>query len=772
MRQRISGRFLTLLAVVGPGAALICVASLAAQTKPEVEQRIDDLIRRMTLEEKLGQMSQSTSMQIPLSDQIREEIRHGRWGSFLNAGGPKEREEAQRIARTESRLKIPLLFGRDVIHGYRTVFPIPLGQAASWDAALVRQAAHTAALEATADRIRWTFAPMIDIARDPRWGRMAESLGEDPYLTSVLGVAMTKGLQGESLASPTSLAATAKHFAGYGAVEAGREYNSTWIPEDLLRDVYLRPFRAVRDAGIASFMTAFNALNGVPATGDVFLLDQVLRREWKYDGLVVTDYTAIPEMMAHGYAADDADAAYKALRAGVDMEMVSTTFFDTMKSLVAKGQVRMDAIDNAVRNILRLKFRLGLFDSPDTPPPAPSLQPARDIAKRLATESAVLLKNQGDLLPLNAAVGKIAVIGPLADSPVDQMGTWTMDGRPEDVVTPLAALRSRLGNDRVVYAPALKNSRDSSHDGFAAALDAARSADVVLLFLGEEQILSGEAHSRAFLDLPGAQDTLASEIAQVGKPVVAIILAGRPLTFHATAEESRAILYSFHPGTMGGPAIADLLFGDAAPSGKLPVTFPRTVGQVPIYYAHLNTGRPPQPSDLGIPFGNPVNPQGYRSKYIDIDYTPEYPFGFGLSYTKFEYSNLRLSQPALHAGESLNVSAEIANTGHRDADEIVQLYIHEKVASIVRPVRELKGFRRVHIKAGGRTTVTLPLTADDLAFWNERNQFVTEPGEFDVWLAPDSASGLHGTFTFAGRRASPATTSPRQTQSPRRQPQH
>jgi beta-glucosidase len=742
----------------------------SAQSTPELERRIDDLIGRMTIEEKLGQMSQSTSMQIPLSDQIRGEIRRGRWGSFLNAGGPKERAEAQRIARTESRLKIPLLFGRDVIHGYRTVFPIPLGQAASWDPDLVQQAARMAALEATSDGIRWTFAPMIDIARDPRWGRIAESLGEDPWLAGALGVAMTKGLQGESLRSPTSLAATAKHFAGYGAVEAGREYNSTWIPEELLRDVYLRPFLAVRNAGIASFMTAFNALNGVPATGDAFLLDQVLRREWKYDGLVVTDYTAIPEMIAHGYAADDADAAYKALRAGVDMEMVSTTFFDAMKSLVAKGQVRMESVDNAVRNILRLKFRLGLFDAPDTAPPPPPVQPARDIAHRLATESVVLLKNEGAVLPLKASVGKIAVIGPLADSPTDQMGTWTMDGRPEDVVTPLAALRSRLGNDRVALAPGLKNSRDTSHDGFPAALDAARSADDVLLFLGEEQILSGEAHSRAFLDLPGAQDALVSEIAGTGKPVIVIILAGRPLTFHAAAAKSRAILYSFHPGTMGGPALADVLFGDAAPSGKLPVTFPRTVGQVPLYYAHLNTGRPPTASDLGIPFGDPVNPVGYRSKYIDIDYTPEYPFGFGLSYTALDYSNLRISQPSLHNGESLSVSAEITNTGSRDADEIVQLYIHQRVASVVRPVRELKGFRRVHIRVGEHTTVTFPLTPEDLAFWNEHNQFVTEPGEFDVWIAPDSTAGVHGMFTLAGRPGAPATALPRRTPSTRRRP--
>lgn len=732
--------FAVTLAVFTLTAPVALPAPAGAQN---TEQRINDLLRRMTLEEKLGQMSQSTAMEIPLTDKIREEIRHGRWGSFLNAGGPAERAEAQRIAVKESRLGIPLLFGRDVIHGYATEFPIPLGQAATWDSGLVQQAARMAALEATADGVRWTFAPMLDISRDPRWGRIAESLGEDPYLTSALGVAMVKGFQGDSLASPTSLAATAKHYAGYGAVEAGREYNSTWIPEELLRDVYLRPFLAVRRAGVASFMTGFNAVNGIPASGNSLLLRQILRGEWKYDGLTVSDYTAIPEMIAHGYAADDADAAFKALRAGLDMEMVSTTYFDTLKAVLARGEIEMKSIDEAVRNILRLKFRLGLFENQQAPAGEIPASGAREVAQRIATESVVLLKNEGRLLPLQKSVGKVAVIGPLADSQADQLGTWAMDGRAANVVTPLAALRARLGSDRVLYAPGLKNSRDAGRDGFAAALTAVQTADAVLLFLGEEQVLSGEAHARAFLDLPGAQDALVSEIARSGKPVIGIIMAGRPLTFHGAAEKMNAILYAWHPGTMGGPAITDLLFGDAVPSGKLAVTFPRTVGQIPIYYAHLNTGRPPLASDLGIPLGDPVNPVGYRSKYIDVDFTPEYPFAYGLSYTTFQYTNLRVSQ----AG-AINVSADIANLGSRDADEVAQLYIHQRVASVVRPVRELKGFRRVHLKAGERTSVEFRLTAEDLSFWNERNQFVAEPGQFEVWIAPDSVSGLHGEFTW------------------------
>jgi beta-glucosidase len=726
---------------------LALVAGLHSAGPPDIELRVNALLARMTLDEKIGQMSQSTSMQPPLSDQIKDQIRKGRWGSFLNAGAPRDREEAQRIARKESRLGIPLLFGRDVIHGYRTIFPIPLGQSASWDPDLIREAARIAAREATSEGIRWTFAPMLDITRDPRWGRVAETLGEDPYLTGVLGAAMIRGFQGESLDQPDSLAACAKHYVGYGAAEAGRDYNSTWIPEILLRDVYLRPFHAARDAGVASVMTAFNSLNGVPASGNRFTVHQILRDEWKFDGMVVSDYQSITEMIQHGYAADPRDAALKAVQAGVNMEMVSTSYFDNLKSLVQTGRIGIRNIDESVRNILRLKFRLGLFDDQpaqvaDTAPSAAT----RDAAKRLASESVVLLKNDGNILPLSKAVQKIAVIGPLADSPVDQMGSWAMDGRPEDVETPLAALRRTLGSERIVYARGLQNSRDMSHDGFRVAVDAARAANVVLLFLGEEQILSGEARSRAFLNLPGAQEALVDEIAQVGKPMVAVILAGRPLTFHDVASKVNSILYAWHPGTMGGPAIAGLLTGDSAPSGKLTITFPRTVGQVPIYYAHLNTGRPPEPEQRGIPMGDPGNPVGYTSKYLDVDSTPEYPFGFGLSYTTFEYSNLRLSAPQVRLGNRLTISADVTNSGSYEADEVAQLYTRELVASVSQPVRELKGFRRVHLKPGEKAAVTFTLSTNDLAFYNERQQLVTEPGRFHVWIAPDSARGVEGEF--------------------------
>jgi len=719
---------------------------LQAAPSADIEVRITSLLTRMTLDEKIGQMSQSTSMTTPLSGQIKEEIRRGRWGSFLNAGSPQDRAEAQRIALKESRLGIPLLFGRDVIHGYRTIFPIPLGQSASWDPDLIEQAARIAAHEAFADGIRWTFAPMVDITRDPRWGRVAEGLGEDPYLASRLAVSMIHGFQSDSLSSTGAIAASAKHYVGYGAAEAGREYNSTWVPEGQLREVYLPPFQAASDAGVATFMPGFNALNGVPATGNLFTLQKILRGEWNFKGMVVSDYTAIPEMIQHGYAANTADAARKALLAGVDMEMVSTTYFDHLKTLVEKGLVDRRAIDAAVRNILRLKFQLGLFDQSPPVPVEPPAAEALEIAKRLATESIVLLKNDTHILPLSKSNEKIAVIGPLADSPVDQMGTWTMDGRASDVQTPLAALREKLGDARVLYSPGLKNSRDLARDGFEDALQKARMADVVLLFLGEEQILSGEAHSRAFLDLPGAQEALVNEIAKLGRPLVTVVLAGRPLTFHETAAKSKAILYGWHPGTMGGPAIADLLFGDAVPSGKLTITFPRTVGQVPIYYAQLPTGRPASSSDLGIPLGNPVNPVGYVSKYVDVDFTPEFPFGYGLSYSDFKYSNLRVSAPKLRMGGLLTLAADITNTGAVAADEIVQLYVHQDVASVSRPVRQLKGARRVHLKPGETVNVQFLVTTKDLAFYNQRMQLLTEPGTFHFWIAPDSARGIEGKF--------------------------
>ena len=726
---------------------IMSLAHVATPATPDIEKRIDALLGRMTLEEKLGQMSQSTSMQTPLSDELKQQIRSGRWGSFLNAGLPADRAEAQRIAVKESRLGIPLLFGRDVIHGYRTVFPIPLGQAASWNPELIEKAAALAAKEANTEGIHWTFAPMLDITRDPRWGRVAETLGEDPFLTGRLGAAMIRGFQA---GAPGSVAACAKHFAGYGAAEAGRDYNSTFISENQLREVYLPPFRAAVESGVRTFMTSFNALNGVPATGNRYLLETILRKEWGFTGLVVSDYESILEMVKHGTAADAGEAALQAVTAGVDMEMVSTTYFDHLPKLVREGKVSMSSIDAAVRRILRLKFELGLFDNP-----LPSARPvqmtadARELSRQCALQSLVLLKND-KTLPITDKVERIAVIGPLADSPADQMGSWVMDARPEEAETPLASLRKRYGPDRITYVAGLKNSRDTSRDQFDAAVSAAKGSDVVLLFLGEEQILSGEARSRAFLTLPGAQESLVEEIAKTGRPVVTIILAGRPLTFHDVTGRSAAVLYAWHPGTMGGPAIVDVLSGAASPSGRLPITFPRTVGQIPIYYAHLNTGRPALASEGGIPMGTPVDPQGYTSKYLDVDLTPEYPFGFGLSYGAFDYSATRVSSPTFGRREAITLSADVTNTSDIECDEVAQLYVRDVVGSVARPVRELKGFRRVHLKPGQKQTVTFTLSEKDLAFYNRSMQLVTEPGEFYAWIARDSASGLPAVFRLRG----------------------
>ena len=732
-------------------ALVLGAARLRAASPREVEKGIDALLERMTIEEKLGQMSQLGGLaEGGIPERIREEIRRGRWGSILNAGGFAERAEAQRIARKESRLGIPVIFGRDVIHGYRTVFPIPLGQSASWDAASIEQAGRIAAREAAAQGVHWTFAPMLDIARDPRWGRIAESLGEDPYLASALGAAMVRGFQGASLEAPDAIAACAKHYVGYGAAEGGRDYNTTSIPEPELRNVYLRAFHAAAGAGAATFMSAFNDLNGVPASGNAFTLRQVLRREWGFDGFVVSDWNSVIEMVNHGYAADASEAARKALGAGVDMEMTSTSYFDHLKALVEAGKIDPKLVDEAVRNILRVKFRLGLFDKPVPAAPGDSAPTAEGlaIAKKLATESVVLLQNEKRALPL-AKSAEVAVIGPLADSPVDQMGCWVRDARPGEVRTPLAAIREKLGASRVHYAAGLTTSRDMSRAGFAAALEAARSAAVVVLFLGEEQSLSGEAKSRAFLDLPGAQEALVEEIAKAGKPMVAVILAGRPLTFHRVAGRVGAVLYAWHPGTMGGPALADLLFGDAAPSGRLTATFPRTVGQAPLYYNHKNTGRPPTPKDLGITMGAPVEPERDTAKYIDVDYTPAYPFGFGLSYTTFEYSNLRLSSPTMPLGGAITISADVANMGAVEADEIVQFYTRQLAGSITRPIRELKGFERVRLKPGEKRTVQFPLRGADLAFFNDRAQLVVEPGVFHVWVAPDAERGLRGELRVA-----------------------
>lgn len=709
------------------------------------EQKIDALLSKMTLKEKIGQMNQLTGL--GLAEDMQGAIRNGDVGSILNELDLATTNKLQHIAVEESRLGIPLIFARDVIHGFKTIFPIPLGQAASWNPKIAENGARVAALEASSVGIRWTFAPMIDISRDPRWGRIAESCGEDPYLTSVMGNAMIKGFQGDTLSSPTSMAACAKHFAAYGASESGKDYNTTWIPEIQLRELYLPPFKAAVDAGAATFMCSFNDINGVPSSGSTFLNRQVLRDEWKYDGLLVSDWGSIQQMVPHGFCADLKEAGEKAAIAGVDMDMMSYAYINHLEELIKEKKVDEQLIDESVRNILRLKFRLGLFDNPYIKEDSPSafyLDSSLQQAKEAAIESAILLKNDLQVLPLTSSVKSVAVVGPLADAPADQVGTWCFDAEPEHCVTPLTAIQQECENRiRVIAEPGLTYSRDKSEAGIAKAVAAARQADVILFFAGEEAVLLGEARCRADISLPGKQTEMLKALKATGKPVVLVIMAGRPLTIPEEVEMADAVLYNFHGGTMAGPAISDLLFGKAVPSGKLPVTLPRMVGQVPIYYAHKNTGRPASNITLidDIEVGAKQTSIGFTSYHLDAGDGPLFPFGYGLSYTTFTYGDCQLSTGNMKPGDVLTASCDITNSGAYDAQEVVQLYIRDKVGSLVRPVKELKGFKKIMIKAGDTVRVNFTLTTDDLAYWNADMQQRVEAGEFTVWIAPDSQSG-------------------------------
>lgn len=722
-----------------------------------MEERVDDLISKMTLEEKIGQMSQFNTVYGEMPDDFKEKLRKGLVGSVLNEVNPEIINEMQRIAVEESRLGIPLLMGRDVIHGFKTILPIPLGQAATWNPELIEKGARIAAVEARSQGVNWTFAPMIDITRDPRWGRIAESLGEDPYLTSVLGAAMVRGFQGSDLADNSSIAACAKHFVGYGAAEGGRDYNTVTLPENELRDVYLPPFKACVENGVATVMTAFNEINGVPATGDEFLTRQVLRKEWNFDGFVVSDWESVTQQVVHGHSPSRKEAAAKAIRAGVDMEMASTSYAEHIRELLAEGRITQQQIDDAVRAILSIKFRLGLFEDAYTDPSRyPDLvnDKHREIAKQSAVQSLVLLKNDAQLLPLSKETSKIGIIGPLADTPFEQLGTWIFDGDSSYSITPLEAIRADYGiSSEILFARGLEISRAKTTEGFEQAVQVAEQSDVVILFLGEEAILSGESHCRADINLPGAQEALVSEIARTGKPVVTVILAGRPLTFRTVLEKSDALIYAWHPGTMAGPAISDILFGKSVPSGKLPVTIPTHVGQIPMYYAHKNTGKPPTPESWtkmdDIPVGAPQLSIGNTSHYIDEGYEPLFPFGYGLSYTSFEYSNLRLSSAEMTNNSEIEISVDVTNSGSYTGDEVVQLYVRDLFADRTRPVRELKAFKRIRIPEGQKRTVHFTLGADDLAFHNRRMEKISEPGGFQIWIGGDSNCELTSEFLLA-----------------------
>lgn len=737
--------------------AVALAASLMGCSQPqdkntEIENKVETLLHKMTLEEKLGQMNQLSPWDF---EDLAKRVRKGEVGSILNVVNPEEVNKIQKIAVEESRLGIPLIVSRDVIHGYKTIFPIPLGQAATFNPEVVKEGARVAAIEASADGIRWTFAPMIDVARDPRWGRIAESCGEDPYLNAVMGTAMIKGYQGDSLNDPTAIAACAKHFVAYGAAEGGRDYNSTFIPERVLRNVYLPPFKAAADAGCATFMTSFNDNDGVPSTANSFVLKDVLRKEWKYDGMVVTDWASALEMVNHGFCTDGKDAAEKSVNAGVDMEMVSETFIQNLKQSIAENKVSIETIDNAVRNILRLKFRLGLFDNPYvvTPQTVKYAEKHLQTAKTAAEQSVILLKNENQTLPFTDKIKTLAVIGPMADAPYEQMGTWVFDGEKEHTQTPLTAIKEMYGDKvKVLFEKGLDYSRDKNTTGIARAVNAARQADAVVVFVGEESILSGEAHSLANLNLQGAQSQLIKELAATGKPVVTVVMAGRQLVIADEVKVSDAMLYSFHPGTMGGPAIADILFGEVNPSGKTPVTFPRMSGQVPIYYAQHKTGRPANPTEMlidEIPVEAGQTSVGCRSFYLDAGNSPLFPFGYGLSYTTFEYSNLSLASDKLTAQDTLSISFTLKNTGKYDGTEVVQLYVQDKVGSVTRPVKELKRFQRVTLKAGESTQVSLSLPVSELAFWGYDMNYTVEPGDFTLWVGTNSAEGLTKDFSVS-----------------------
>jgi beta-glucosidase len=725
-----------------------------------MERFVDSVLAGLTLEEKLGQLTQYRGRSAATGPQTPEagaaDIRAGRVGSFLGTYGAEVTREMQRVAVEGSRTRIPLLFAHDVIHGFRTIFPVPLAEAASWDPAAVERAARVASAEGAANGLHWTFAPMVDVARDPRWGRIVEGSGEDPYLGSVMAAARVRGFQGadsstgavHNLRDTLTLIATAKHFVAYGAAEGGRDYNVADVPPRTLREIYLPPFHAAANAGARSVMAAFNEVDGVPMHANRDLIDGVLRREWGWDGMLVSDWTGVSELLNHGAAADSAEAARIALDAGVDVDMVSNLFMMRLPGEARAGRVPMAVIDSAVRRVLRAKYERGLFDDPYryssvareravTFAPAFIAQ-ARDMARR----SIVLLKNDGGVLPLRKDLGSIAVIGPLADDATSALGGWAAAGRPEDAVTPLAGIRQAVGaRARVLHARgASADTADTS--GFADAVRVAREADAVILVLGEREDMSAEAHSRASLDLPGVQGELARTVyaagRAAGKPVVVVLMNGRPLAVPWLAENVPAIVEAWFLGVQTGPALADVLFGDYNPAGRLPVSFPRTVGQVPVYYNHRNTGRPPNEAER------------YTSKYIDVPWTPLWPFGHGLSYTTFAYGTPRVSAVDLRPTDSLIVSVDVTNTGARAGDEVVQLYVRDDAASVTRPVKMLKGFRRVSLRPAERRTVTFTLRPQDLAFYDLRMRHVVEPGAFTVWVAGTSVGGQSARFRVVG----------------------
>ncbi len=711
------------------------------------EDIVDSLLAQMTIAEKLGQLTlyvgQWTDVGPRVSEGGEQEIVEGKVGTFYGIHGADYTREMQRIAVEESRLGIPLLFAHDVLHGFRTIFPVPLAQASSWNPQLVQEAARIAAVEMSAHGVHWTFTPMIDVSREPRWGRVVEGSGEDPYLTSAMAVAQVRGYQGADLSDVNTVLATAKHFVGYGDPEGGRDYNTVDITERTLHEIYLPPFKAAVDAGVGSVMAAFNDIDGVPMHANERLINGLLRRSWGFEGVLVSDYTGVLELIPHGVAADSTQAGTLALKAGVDVDLVSGIYL-TLEDEIESGRISMQVVDEAVRRVLRAKHQLGLFDDPYRYSDAARqteltlTSSHRATARGLARESIVLLKNDGDLLPLSKNVRRLAVIGTLADDAASALGGWSAAGRPEDVVTILEGIRRAIPDAEIRYEKGADWQEDDA-SGIPEAVEAAGQADAVVLVVGEHRNLSAEANSRASLDLPGAQAELAGAVYATGKPVVTVLTNGRPLATAWLDEHAPAILETWFLGIETGTAVADVIFGDYNPGGKLTMSVPRTSGQVPIYYNHKNTGRPPSADEK------------YTSKYVDLPWTPLYAFGHGLSYTTFDYGAPRLSAPRIGPGEEMVVETDVTNSGKVAGDEVVQLYVRDDVASVTRPIKALKGFRRIRLEPGERRTVRFVLRADDLALYNRDMEFVVEPGTFTVYVGGSSTDVQEARFEIVDR---------------------
>ncbi len=732
-------------------------------SKDSIDVKIDSLLRIMTLEEKIGQMNQYNGFwevtgpvpQGGSAEQKYEHLRSGLVGSMLTVRGVDQVRAVQDIVVNETRLGIPLIIGFDVIHGYKTLSPIPLAESASWDMEAIERSARVAATEAAASGINWTFAPMVDISRDARWGRVMEGGGEDPFLGSKIAVARVKGFQGDDLSDPLTIAATAKHFAGYGFAEAGRDYNRSDIGTVTLYNMVLPPFKAVKDAGVRTMMNGFNELNGEPVTGSTFLMREILKQKWGFEGFVISDYASIEEMIVHGFAKDERMAAKKAVEAGVDMDMESYAYVNELAGLVRAGEVDERIIDDAVRRILRVKFELGLFDDPyrylDEKREKELVgNPAHhDAVLDMAKKSIVLLKNENNLLPLKKEGQKIALIGPLANDKNSPLGSWRIASDDNTAISVLEGMQLYEGNelifekgaDLVTGQVSFINEltfNTTNTGGFDAALEIARDADVVVLVLGEHGFQSGEGRSRTNLNLPGVQQELMEKVFEVNKNVVLVLNNGRPLAINWADKNIPAIVEAWHLGTQTGNAVAQVLYGDYNPSGKLPMSFPRNVGQIPIYYNHGNTGRPEGTQEDMV----------FWSHYMDVENTPLYPFGFGLSYTTFSYDHLRMEKENYTIGEDVNLSVELSNTGNYVGKEVVQLYIRSLFGSLARPVRELKGFELVELKQGETQTINFTLTSDELGYYNERGEFMVEPGEFEVYVGGSSTATFKKTFSL------------------------